>query len=61
MGALMGRVLDDEMWARGRCGGRMSYSISLTGTANKSLENTHGEPRLKFILLPCGGRRGRGV
>ena len=43
MGALMGRVMDDEMWARGGAGGRGSYSISLTGAAKYSLEkDAHG-------------------
>ena len=61
MGALMGRLLDDEMWARGGAGGRGSYSISLRGAANKSLEkDAQGDsvPSNLFSCLVAGGGKG---
>ena len=43
MDVLMGRVMDDEMLARGGAGGTKFYIISFTGAAKYSLEkNAHG-------------------
>ena len=59
MGALMCRLLDDEMWARGGAGGKGSYNISLRDAAKQSLEeNAQGDSlpsNLLSSLLEGGG------
>ena len=58
MGAMMCRLLDDEMWTWGGAGCRGSYSISLRGPAKKSLgKNTLGDsiPSNLFSCLVAGG------
>ena len=61
MGALMGRLLDDEMWPRGGVGGKGSYNISLRDAAKQSSEKDAQGDSLPSNLLSClleGGGKG---